>query len=248
VAAGLRQTVSLSGSGITAALLIGAAALVAGWRWAALLVVFFIAATAVSRFRRELKIRRSSGMLEKTGPRDSIQVLANGAAFAIGAFAYALSSEPVFAVFAVGSLAAASADTWATEIGLLAGHAPRSIISGRTVPPGFSGGVTLSGTAAGGAGALVVAVTAVALGVSSVPVPIVAGGLAGMLIDSVLGATIQEHRWCAGCARATERRVHTCGVGTTRVSGVRGMGNDAVNALATVSGGAFTLLVWRLTA
>jgi uncharacterized protein (TIGR00297 family) len=233
---------------MAAALLIGAAALAAGWRWGVLLVVFFIAATVVSRFRHELKVRRASGLLEKTGPRDSVQVLANGAAFAAGAVAYALSGEPVFAVFAVGSLAAASADTWATEIGLLAGRAPRSIISGRPVPPGFSGGVTLPGTAAGGAGALVVAVTALALGVSSLPWPIVAGGLAGMLIDSVLGATIQEHRWCAGCGSATERRVHSCGVGTTRVSGVRGMGNDAVNALATVSGGAFTLLVWRLTA
>lgn len=61
--------------------------------------------------------------------------------------------------------AAVAADTFSSELGILASSRPRLITSWtlRQVPPGTNGGVTLLGTAAGYLGALMIAVTAVVL-------------------------------------------------------------------------------------
>ncbi len=239
----LLHTARLSFAGSIAALAVGGAALAAGLRWATLLIVFFVAATAVSRYRDALKIARAGGRIGKSGPRDPVQVLANGGAFAVAAVLLALTDNPMWGMFAAGALAAASSDTWATELGLLAARPPRSIAGGRRVPPGTSGGVTLAGTAAGAVGALVVAAAAAVLRTGVAPTAVFLGGVAGMLIDSVLGATVQERRWCPACDTATERRTHNCGTGTNRTGGLRGLDNDAVNALATLAGGAVAALL-----
>lgn len=228
----------LTPSGVLAAALTGAIAFAAGAAWLGLLLLYFAAATAVSRVGRETKALKSGGLLEKSGPRDATQVLANGAAFAGGALMFVLTNEPVWVAFSTGALAASSADTWATELGLLSREVPRSITTAKPVQPGASGGVTLAGTAAGVMGALVVACAAMLL---ALEVPLGAsliGGVTGMLVDSLLGAAAQERRWCRACARGTERPIHGCGVDSELTGGVPGLRNDAVNALATLSGGA----------
>jgi len=132
-ARGILEKIALLPSGAGAALGVGAIALVAGARWLVLLLLFFGAATAVTRFRRRDKTRRAGGRLDKAGPRDAAQVLANGGAFALGVLLLAATGDERWAAFAAGALAAASADTWATELGLLSAAAPRSIISGARV-------------------------------------------------------------------------------------------------------------------
>jgi uncharacterized protein (TIGR00297 family) len=227
-------------------LVIGAIALATGWKWAVVLVGFFVAATRVSNFRRTEKLQRAGDVVAKPGMRTAGQVLANGAAFAMAAVLFAATDASAALTFAAGALAAASADTWATELGLLSTATPRLISSGLRVPPGTSGGITLAGTGAGVLGALVVAVLAVIIGWSTaIALAAAIGGTAGMLMDSVLGATIQDRRWCAVCARRTERRVHICGNLTRRTSGIPGIGNDLVNFVATVVGGAVALLSAR---
>ena len=86
------------------------------------------------------------------------------------------------------------------------------------------------------AGALFVALTAQLLGVADSLTAIAIAGAAGALADSVLGATVQERRWCDACARGTERRVHDCGAATRQVGGVGGVDNDVVNLAATLTG------------
>jgi uncharacterized protein (TIGR00297 family) len=142
-----------------------------------------------------------------------------------------------------GALAASAADTWATEIGTLLAGRPISIISGRRVDPGTSGGISLAGTAAGIIGALFIAAAA---GLASWPVPFVAvtiGGMAGALADSLLGATVQERRWCELCATSTERLIHSCGTPTTHTGGVAGFDNDAVNAVCSAVGALIALVL-----
>jgi uncharacterized membrane protein len=72
--------------------------------------------------------------------------------------------------------------------------------------------------------------------------PIALGGITGSLIDSVLGATVQEVRFCDHCALETEQRVHRCGGPTRRIRGMPWCSNDTVNAIATLVGAATAVM------
>jgi uncharacterized membrane protein len=73
-----------------------------------------------------------------------------------------------------------------------------------------------------------------------------AGGLAGSMMDSVLGATVQGSYRCPRCGKVTESRVHRCGTRTELIKGASWVNNDLVNTVATLVGaavtGAFSLL------
>ena len=239
IAIGGRLARSLSTGGAIAAVAVGTVGTLAGWNWAAVLILFFVTSSALSRFRRAAREARIGSIVEKGDERDAWQVLANGGVFGLAALG--LVGVPAGAwnwgALAFGALAAATADTWATEIGTLAGRPPRSIVSLKALPPGTSGGITLPGLAASVMGALFIALAAYATGASNDAGAIVAGGVAGSLADSLVGATLQERRWCDGCSQATERRLHSCGYRTRVVGGVSGARNDVVNVVCTIVGG-----------
>ena len=202
-----------------------------------MLIAFFVASSALSRFRVAQKAARTAGVVAKGGERDAVQVLANGGLFALAALGSLAWPSPLWWGAGAGALAAATADTWGTEIGTLAGHPPRSILDGRIVPPGTSGGVTLVGTLASAAGALFLALFVAAAGWGrETALAVLAGGFGGAIADSLLGATLQARRWCDRCERGTERDVHDCGTPTRAAGGVRWLGNDAVNALSGLTG------------
>src|SRR4051812_21487274 len=143
---------ALSASGAVAASFVGTVAVAAGWSWGVLLVAYFVSASALSGFHSGERTARVGGVIDKDGPRDGRQVLANGGAFSVAAVGWIGSPDPLWQGLAVAALAASAADTWATEIGTLAGAAPRSIVSWELLPPGTSGGVTLQGSLAALAG------------------------------------------------------------------------------------------------
>jgi len=151
----------------------------------------------------------SSSLVSNKTTRNHRQVLANGGVAALAALA---GSWITFA----GALAAATADTWASEIGRHSRTPPRLITNGTPVPTGTDGGMTLLGTAAGIAGAGLIAALSYVLGQRDAPAIAVAG-VVGMLVDSLLGATVQGK--------------------------VRWMDNDAVNLAATLTGAAFAGLL-----
>jgi uncharacterized protein (TIGR00297 family) len=172
--------------------------------------------------------------------------LANGATFAVAALVATIRPDIRWIALGAGSLAASAADTWATEIGTLYGGEPRSILSWRAVPTGTSGGVSAIGTLAALAGAVFVALVVAALGwPSTVARNVMIGGVAGALVDSLLGATMQSRRWCDVCERETERTVHDCGTSTRHRRGFVWLDNDLVNFLSNAAGGLIAAILTR---
>lgn len=231
---------ALSWSGAVAAAIVGTAAAAAGWNWAVVLIAYFGVSTLLSKLGSRRKRAMLGGVVDKTGARDATQVMANGFPFLFCALAAAiLPGADAFnwMTSAAASLAASAADTWATEIGTLVGHTPRSILTWRRMTVGESGGVTLAGSIAAVAGAAFVAAVAILAGLSPVPFPfIVLGGIAGALMDSIVGASIQRRAWCDVCGQATEMRIHTCGAVARHTGGIGWLENDGVNLIATVTG------------
>ncbi|MGI8510094.1 MAG: DUF92 domain-containing protein, partial [Gemmatimonadaceae bacterium] len=137
----------------------------------------------------------------------------------------------------LGALAVSAADTWATEIGVLAGWAPRMLLRRTYVTAGMSGGVTLPGILGAFAGAASVAALGSAAGFPrGATLAAVVAGWAGAMIDSLLGATIQQRRRCDRCAEDTELLVHPCGAPTRHIAGLHWVNNDVINVLATLAG------------
>lgn len=240
-----RRARSLSASGAVAAAVVGALAVAAGWEWGILLITYFASSSALSRHGRIDKERRTAAIVAKGGERDAVQVAANGLVFALAALAFLMNANAHWFALGAGSLAASAADSWATELGTLYGGSPRSILTWRAVPPGASGGVSTIGTVAAVAGALFVALAAALIGWRSAATAAFVGGVAGMLIDSVLGATLQQRRWCPACQRETERTTHDCGTPTVRRSGLAWLDNDMVNLLSNAAGGLVALALAR---
>lgn len=215
-----------------------------GWTWGCVLIVFFVTSSALSHFRQAQKQRIAGEKFEKGGRRDLWQALANGGAGAALAVAYGLTGEPVMLLAAyVGIMATVTADTWATEIGVLSPHPPRLITSGQIVPPGTSGGVTLYGLSASAGGAILIGAATLALAAveRGVWLPLLApaalvGGVAGSLFDSLLGATVQA--MYLSPTGETEKRTSRDGRAFPLVRGWRWMNNDMVNFLSSLAGGA----------
>jgi uncharacterized protein (TIGR00297 family) len=104
---------------------------------------------------------------------------------------------PLLLLAFAASFSAKLADTWGSEIGKRWGRHTVLITTLKPVPPGTEGAVSLEGTAASLAGALLMALVALALGLIDGPgalllVSLV--GLAATLLESLIGATLQQ-RW-----------------------------------------------------
>ena len=227
--------------GAVAATVIGGVSILAGWGWAALLILYFVVAVALSRLGADAKARRTDSVVAKAGGRDAVQVLANGGVFALAAFAAAHATSThaaLLAAAAAGALAASASDTLATEVGTLVGGEPRSITHWRTVPAGTSGGVTIAGSLAMIGGAFLIAFAALGMRLTPHVVAVALGGIAGAVADSLLGALLQERRRCPRCDVATERRIHDCGAATEHAGGIARLDNDLVNLCATLVGAA----------
>ncbi|MEO6067257.1 MAG: DUF92 domain-containing protein [Gemmatimonadales bacterium] len=223
---------TLSRSGALAALAVGAAVTWGtGWWGAAALLTFFIGSTGVSRACPDPAAERGEA---KGGRRDAGQVLANGGAPALGALLGLAEPTVGLWVLSIG-LAAAAADTWATALGATCSTAPRHLLTGRPVPAGTSGGITLRGTGGSMLGAASIGVVGwLATRDVRLLVTCIVVGTGGMLVDSLLGATLQGRFHCPACDVSTERPWHRCGTLARAVGGIRWLTNDGVNAITTL--------------
>ncbi len=219
-----------------------------GWKWAVPILAFFASSSALSRvgMRRKASIEHRYA---KVGGRDLWQVLANGGIAGAMVIAEFIDPSSLWYVAGLGSLAAANADTWGSEAGVLSHRAPFLLTSMRRVDPGTSGGVTLLGSAAGAVGGLVVAVSGLfwidPLARARALWVVLVASILGALFDSLLGALVQAQYRCSLCCAMTERPVH-CGRDAEHARGFRLITNDTVNLLCTAAGGATAVLLWCL--
>jgi uncharacterized protein (TIGR00297 family) len=199
----------------------------------------------MSRIGRKSK-KELVQLFEKGSRRDHLQVLANGSIAALSAFLLASTGDAHWIAAIAGALATVNADTWATELGVLARKAPRLITTGAPALPGTSGAVTPEGFLATLLGAaLIAATTAVGTKEAALLLSVTVSGTIGTIVDSLLGASIQGMYFCPGCEKNTERHpVHTCGTATILVRGWTWMTNDMVNFLSSTLGAALSLMLW----
>lgn len=245
---------SLSVSGALAAVFVGTLAVCTSYGVGAYLIAWFALATILSRIGKAKKAKRLADIVEKSSQRDAWQVLANGGVFSALILSRIIlgpqceltaGCEPIL-VAASGALAAAGADTWATEVGTLFGGTPWSLRTMSRVSAGTSGAITLAGTFAmitgGGALAFLAAIFGVVSGNRSVAA-VAIGAIAGAVSDTLLGAWLQQRRWCPRCTTETEQHTHRCGTPTVHHRGLSGLNNDTVNFLCTIVGAAVAMLL-----
>ncbi|KGE73401.1 DUF92 domain-containing protein [Spirochaeta lutea] len=261
IAARRRRAVSPDGAvmGFILGLVIYAGLGPGGW---GCLVLFFVSSSLLSRTGKERKARLDLASLhEKSDQRDWLQALANAGPGALCALGFLVTGESLWILGTVISLGAANGDTWASELGVLSPGPPRSILTGKPLAPGTSGGISplgLGGSLAGGLciglgaagmhlwgafGMLGLGVlgweqswqTSVQGGAALEPAALIlagaAGGFMGSLIDSLLGASIQA-RYRTSRGRLTERPRDQAGTPHLLAGGLPWIGNDAVNLLA----------------
>ena len=131
---------------------------------------------------------------EFEGRRTSKNVISNGVVACFMA-AFGGYYSPLVGGF-IGAIATATADTLASEIGVL-DHHPRLITTLQKVDPGTNGAVSTLGTVVGMAGAAIIGMAAFLLGIMDDPLLAVfvsiISGTVGCFMDSILGAVFENH-------------------------------------------------------
>ena len=212
-----------AGGAAAAVILAGVVTGFAGVGWLVPLFVFFLSSVAIGRW---LPAQEDAGDEKDARPRDAIQVFCNGGIYGLLALT---GAAPTLLLV---TMAVATADTWASEVGKFFRQPTYDILRLRRVPPGLSGGVSGAGTLAGAVGAALLASCGWMLDGTLAPTDLlrVAGwGFAGMLVDSVLGAALQA-RYRDASGVLTDRG----GEGHVLVRGYSWMSNDAVNLASII--------------
>lgn len=133
--------------------------LFAGWQLYIVLLLFFAIGTAATKIGYREKTRRGIAQ-EEGGRRGFTHAFANVGVAALLSLlmAAAAGDRMMFWLAAVASLATATADTTASELGPLIGRRAFLPLTFREVTPGTEGAVSLEGTLAGAAAALMVSI------------------------------------------------------------------------------------------
>lgn len=168
----------------------------AGWTGFAMLVLFFLAGTLATGWKRQQKT--AIGMMQERGGRRKLgQVLANaGAAGAIGLLTiFFPQHEALFALMIAATFSSALADTLSSELGSLYGKKFYNILTLKKDQKGLDGVVSLEGTMVGLLGsAVIAAIYSIGFGWDSRYFLILLAGTIGNLMDSVLGAALERRQ------------------------------------------------------
>ncbi len=180
-----------------------------GLKWFALILVFLFLGAMFTKYKYTYK-KRLDAAEANAGTRGYKNVFGNCFVPLIFVVLYGVvgtTTIPYFgavdrSIYLIGflcSMATATADTLASEIGSTYRGRPVMITTFQPVKPGTDGGVSPLGEAASVLGALAIAVAALLLGLTgasaeSMMILTVLIGFVGTNVDSLLGATLQRRR------------------------------------------------------
>ncbi|XP_068648774.1 protein PGR [Aristolochia californica] len=227
----------------------------AGFRFGALLLVFFFTSSKLTKVGEEKK-KAIDADFKDGGQRNWLQVLANSGIASVLVLTVGIltdwkdqclnSKESAFITALVGGIighyACCNGDTWSSELGMLSQEQPRLITTFKPVRKGTNGGVTRTGLLAAAAAGSVIGLTSLLFGLLTascstsdvaikqllvLPLATVAG-LCGSLIDSLLGATLQFSGFCTVRNKIVGKRGPT----VRKISGVDVLDNNAVNLVS----------------
>ena len=220
---------------------------IGGWPLWLLLMWFFGSSNVASKLMARSAVKRNGGATasrKRSGPRTLRQVLANSVPFLACALAYTATGEPWLLLLASGALAASTADTWASEVGVYSRRPPVNILTREPMQRGLSGGVSPLGLAATVVGAVTSAFLAMllfhAFGYAIPTGPdafffVIACGVVGSLVDSVLGVVMHAKYRCPNDAQGGLVETPPCGAQAALVSGYAWVTNDAVNLMSGIA-------------
>ncbi len=220
---------------------------IGGWQWTIPLATFFVLSSLFSRAGAARKAEFQNAR-NKAGRRDHAQVFANGGIGGILALLAYWFPEVNFYPAFVGSVAAVTADTWGTELGLLARGRTVRLPDLTDVPRGSNGGITIAGLMAGLGGSMVIAASSFAWLDPDLLGWVLLAGMAGSVVDSLLGGTLQAEFRCPVCGAVTAQRVHCNNQPTVLVRGFAWLNNDGVNWICSLTGAFVMGIVVLMTA
>lgn len=230
---------AISRSGIIATIFIGTTIAVAGdfSTWSA--VIFLFGSSLIINFSKKLFFPEISSIEQsihsKNGARDASQICANLLPAVICLLIYFFTSNTAFLIAYLASIAGATADTWASEIGILSNKATIDVLTLRKTPKGLSGGISLLGTIASIGGSFLSTTCFFIFNFfSSNPltyphfVIIFSVGILASLIDSILGSFFQG-KYLTIHNQLTEQKKNN-----QLVTGYSWMSNDLVNLSTSI--------------
>lgn len=251
---------SLTVSGVLASMVLGVVILfLGGWGCFIIMLTFLVLGVAFTKYRHREKAPGTLAQ-EKGGVRTWINVFANGVPAAVPVLLEAFYGMDAFPVFFLAAVCSAAADTLSTEIGLLSRSKPRLITDlRRKVEKGLSGGVTPLGTVAGLMGSTsisLVALTTCLIGVPSILLNVKdlhslvlagsVGGFIGMLVDSLLGATVQGI-YVSKANGMLYEDPRKCGGECVLIKGFKHLGNNTVNFISCLIAGLLSIPIYYLS-
>ncbi|MDR6567482.1 DUF92 domain-containing protein [Chitinophaga ginsengisegetis] len=180
------------GGGVMAAAVALLVAAGTGYGGLLLLGAFFIMGITATSHKKHLKIFPGENHPEQ---RTAGQVFANGGVAAIMALLALISPDidDMYQMMLAASLAAATADTLSSELGMVYGRNFYNILTFKKEARGLDGVVSLEGTLLGAAGAGILALLyGICFGMDETVWFVAIAGIAGNLADSLLGATLER--------------------------------------------------------
>ena len=197
--------------------------------WFLLLLTFYLLGGGFTNYKYGYK--QSLGIAQgKGGARGYKNVFSNSLVAIVASIGYTIfpHAADIFLYIYLGSVATATGDTLASEIGTTYKGKPRMITTLKEVEPGVDGGVSSLGEIAAIFGSMVIALFALLVGVIEIDQYYLLGmsiitisGFVGTNIDSLLGATMQKR-------------------------GI--LSNNGVNLAATIAGGVVAGVMWIVLA